>query len=117
MKTQNSGINLISDSSNITLGVPFAFSPNKNKSYWAITDSTSMLIRLNSSKQAQAPEAANPLKNFPTIITSMESEQLNTTHYLARALARSLVLSVLPVPAGPAGAPPRCNLSAPISVI
>ena len=47
----------------------------------------------------------------------MESEQLNTTHYLANALARSLVDSVLPVPAGPAGAPPRFNFNAPISVM
>lgn len=76
-----------------------------------------MLIRLNSSKQAQAPEAANPLKNLPTMITSIESEQLKTTHYLAKALARSLVDSVLPVPAGPAGAPPRWSFKAPIRVI
>ena len=34
----------------------------------------------------------------------MESEQLNTTHYLANALARSFVDSVFPVPAGPEGA-------------
>ena len=32
---------------------------------WAITDSTSSSIRLNSSKQAQAPAWASPLKNFP----------------------------------------------------
>ena len=31
---------------------------------WATTDSTSRIIRLNSSKQAQAPEAAKPLKNL-----------------------------------------------------
>jgi hypothetical protein len=37
----------------------------------------------------------------------MESEQLNTTHCLAKALAKSLTDSVLPVPAGPAGAPPK----------
>ena len=30
--------------------------------------------------------------------------------------ARSFVVSVLPVPAGPAGAPPRLSLSAPINV-
>ena len=47
----------------------------------------------------------------------MESEQLNTTHYLAKALAKSFVDSVLPVPAGPAGAPPRLSLRAPIKVI
>jgi hypothetical protein len=42
---------------------------------------------------------------------------LNTTHCLAKALARSLVDSVLPVPAGPAGAPPRFNYKAVINVI
>ena len=31
----------------------------------AITLSTSRSIRLNSSKHAQAPELASPLKNFP----------------------------------------------------
>lgn len=31
---------------------------------WATTDNTSNSIRLNSSKQAQAPEDANPLKNW-----------------------------------------------------
>jgi len=39
----------------------------------------------------------------------MSSEQLKTTHCFARALARSLVDSVLPVPAGPAGAPPKLS--------
>ena len=82
-----------------------------------MTDNTSILIRLNSSKQAQAPAEASPLKNFPTIIKSIESEQLNTTHYFANALARSFVDSVFPVPAGPAGAPPKFNRNAPIKVI
>ena len=36
---------------------------------------------------------------------------------LATALARSLVDSVFPVPAGPSGAPPRLSFSAPISVL
>jgi len=72
---------------------------------------------LNSSKQHHAPEAASPLKNLATIKWSISSEQLKTTHYLASALARSFVDSVLPVPAGPAGAPPRFNYKAPISVI
>lgn len=47
----------------------------------------------------------------------MESEQLNTTHYLANAFARSLVDSVFPVPAGPAGAPPKLSFRAPINVM
>lgn len=36
---------------------------------------------------------------------------------LASAFARSLVVSVLPVPAGPSGAPPRFNFKAPINVL
>jgi len=36
---------------------------------------------------------------------------------LATALAKSLHVSVLPVPAGPSGAPPRLSLRAPISVL
>ena len=84
---------------------------------WAMTESTSMSIRLNSSKQAQAPHWANPEKNRPMVLKSSESEQLKTTHWTARALARSLVVSVLPVPAGPAGAPPKFRCSAPVSVM
>jgi hypothetical protein len=76
-----------------------------------------MLILLNSSKQIQEPEAARPLKKEVIIIISIVGEQLNTTHYFANALARSFVDSVLPVPAGPAGAPPKSSFKAPISVI
>ena len=47
-------------------------------------------------------------------LKSKPSEQLKTTHCLARDLAKSFVVSVLPVPAGPAGAPPRSNCKAPI---
>ena len=36
---------------------------------------------------------------------------------LATALARSLEVSVFPVPAGPSGAPPRFSLIAPIKVL
>lgn len=32
--------------------------------YYAITDKTEGIIRLNSSKQHHAPELANPLKNY-----------------------------------------------------
>ena len=56
---------------------------------------------MNSSKHAQAPLLAKPLKNFPIALKSKPSEQLNTTHYLAKAFARSLTVSVFPVPAGP----------------
>ena len=56
---------------------PISVSSNTNRSrpcwmaiwiVWiccAITDSTSRSMRLNSSKHAQAPELASPLKNFP----------------------------------------------------
>ena len=37
-------------------------------------------------------------------LISRPSEQLKTTHCFATHLARSLTVSVLPVPAGPAGA-------------
>ena len=76
-----------------------------------------MLILLNSSKHAHAPALARPLKNLATIIWSIPSEQLNTTHYFAKAFARSFVDSVFPVPAGPAGAPPRLRFKAPINVM
>ncbi len=59
---------------------------------------------------------AKPLKNFPIAIKSSWSEQLNTTHWIAIALAKSFVVSVLPVPAGPAGAPPNFKWSAPVNV-
>lgn len=36
-------------------------------SCWAMTDRTSMSIRLNSSKQHQAPDCAKPLKKRPII--------------------------------------------------
>lgn len=58
----------MTDPSNSTYGVPFAFSPKRIKSCYAITDSTSILILLNSSKHAQAPADARPLKNLPTMI-------------------------------------------------
>ncbi len=107
-------------------------------------------MRLNSSKHAQAPACANPLKNLPIALKSRPSEQLNTTHYktqnshtkvsinscsgvrrcsntngseknkrtcFATALAKSLQVSVLPVPAGPSGAPPKFSFSAPSKVL
>lgn len=59
------------------------------RSCWAMTDNTSISILLNSSKQHQAPDCANPEKNLPIILKSSPSEQLNTTHCFARALAKS----------------------------
>jgi hypothetical protein len=60
---------------------------------------------LKSSKHDHAPHDARPLKNFPRVIKSRPSAQLNTTHCLATDFARSFVVSVFPVPAGPSGAP------------
>jgi len=51
------------------------------------------------------------------MIKSIESEQLKTTHCFAKAFAKSFVDYVFPVPAGPAGAPPRLSFRAPMSVI
>ena len=84
--------------------------------YWAITESTSTSIRLNSSKHAHAPQHARPAKNFAITITSHWSLQLNTMHYFATDLARSWMVSALPVPAGPYGAPPKFSCKAPIRV-
>ncbi len=53
---------------------------------------------MNSSKQDQAPAAINPLKNLAIAYIFRPSEQLKTTHYIAKALAKSFVVSVFPVP-------------------
>jgi hypothetical protein len=66
-----------------------------------MTESTSNSILLNSSKHDQEPQEISPLKNLAIAVTSNASEQLNTTQCFAIALAKSLVVSVLPVPAGP----------------
>ena len=42
------------------------------------TDKTSGINRLNSSKQVQDPEAANPLNTFPRDLKSISGEQLKT---------------------------------------
>ena len=65
-----------------------------------------MSILLNSSKQAQAPCWANPLKSLFIIPAVIWSEQLKTMQSLPNPFAKSFVDSVLPVPAGPAGAAP-----------
>lgn len=72
-------------------------------SYYAITDKTSTSIRLNSSKQDHAPCCAKPLNNLDINLYSIYSEQLNTMQNIPNTFAKSLVDSVLPVPAGPAG--------------
>ena len=54
------------------------------RSCWAITDNTSMSIRLNSSKQHQAPDWARPEKKRPiicrTTITSEQQQQQQQQH-------------------------------------
>jgi len=82
-----------------------------------MTDNTSKLILLNSSKQTHTPADVKPLKKVPIIFYSISGPQLNTLQSVARFLLKSFVVSVLPVPAGPAGAPPKFNLRAPINVI
>lgn len=66
-----------------------------------MTESTDMSIRLNSSKHPQAPHWQRPANIWPTARKSIPSPQLVTTHSRPNALAKSLVVSVLPVPAGP----------------
>ena len=55
------------------------------------------------------PAAINPLKNLAMLWVFNPSEQLKTTHCIAKAFPKSLVVSVFPVPAGPSGAPPKFN--------
>ena len=44
--------------------------------------------------------------NKEDVELAKELEQLKTTHYIATAFAKSLIVSVFPVPAGPDGLPP-----------
>jgi hypothetical protein len=72
---------------------------------------------LNSSKHPQNPVYTNPENIIPIAYLSNVSPQLVTTHLSAKLLARSFTVSVLPVPAGPAGAPPSLNVNAVVRVI
>lgn len=71
-----------------------------------IMDNTWLSILLNSSKQTHEPLADSPLKNLTILAYSKLEEQLSTMHNFASYLPKSLVVSVLPVPTGPSGAPP-----------
>jgi hypothetical protein len=64
---------------------------------------------LNSSKITHEPEDAIPLKNLSTFSYSMDVETFWIKHSLASVRAKSFVVSVLPVPKGPSGAPPYWN--------
>ena len=77
----------------------------------------STAIRLNSSKQPHAPVCARPEKVLAITLEFIWSEQFITITQMARPRPRSLVVSVFPVPAGPAGAPPRMRRSACVSVM
>ena len=81
------------------------------------TERTSIIILLNSSKQPHAPVYDNPINIYPNESVFIYSEQLNTKTGNPQALPKSLVVSVLPVPAGPAGAPPIFKESAYVKVI
>ena len=63
-------------------------------------------ILLNSSKQTHNPVVASPLKNLITLVYSKLDEQFMTKHDFPSYFAKSLVVSVFPVPTGPSGAPP-----------
>lgn len=82
-----------------------------------MTDKTSISILLNSSKQDQAPCWASPLNSLFIMLAVIWSEQLKTMQSRPNALAKSLVDSVLPVPAGPAGDAPSLLASAEVMVI
>lgn len=77
-----------------------------------MTDNTSISILLNSSRHDQAPDWQSPENNLFIITAVIYSEQLKTIQSRPRPLARSLVDSVFPVPAGPAGlAPSFCEIA------
>ena len=60
-------------------------------------------MRLNSSRDAHCPVAQSPFSSFYMFLAVNISEQFTTTQKRPMAFARSFVLSVLPVPAGPSG--------------
>lgn len=78
----------------------------------ATTDNTYNVIRLNSSKSPHHPDILIPLNNLAISLNLCWSEQFVTTTYCPNVLPRSFTVSVFPVPAGPAGAPPYQNESA-----
>lgn len=108
MKYPHEGISFIfSDSSgNINSVWPDFFADVIDSTYIATTDNTSKSILLNSSKQPHRPDWHNPLNIFAMSVNLCSEEQLVTTTNIPKVLPRSLTVSVFPVPAGPAGAPP-----------
>jgi len=62
--------------------VAFDFSASIiNENCCAITESTSICMRLNSSRQDQEPHCEKPEKKRAMVFTSKVSEQLNTMQY------------------------------------
>ena len=64
IKTLNVGLRLILEPSKSNMVIFAALARYIVRIYYAMTDNTSKSIRLNSSKQAHAPEDARPLKNL-----------------------------------------------------
>lgn len=62
--------------------------------------------------QQELPDCDSPDKIAATALLSIPSPQFVTIHSRANAFAKSLVVSVLPVPAGPAGAQPSFIINA-----
>lgn len=93
MKYPHDMSNLMSLPSNINLGAWASLAAFIVMICCATTDKTSTSIRLNSSKQHQLPDWANPEKNFPNVLKSSPSEQLKTTHNLPIACKKIKVHS------------------------
>ena len=81
---------------------PLNMRPRPLKSIW----SEQLKTTIPQTTQTSTFTSQSPLNMRPRPLKSIWSEQLKTTTYLPRALPMSLTVSVLPVPAGPAGAPP-----------
>ena len=100
------GLNGSSESSIRILGASSCFASESAITSYEMTASRLISSRLNSSKQAQDPFAARPLKNFDMEKKSICPWQLKTKQWRATFFPSSLIDSVFPVPAGPIGAPP-----------
>ncbi|KAI9578641.1 hypothetical protein GQX74_009215 [Glossina fuscipes] len=71
-----------------------------------MVESVASCRRLNSSKQPQAPQRAKPVSTFRHTWPHTSS-QLNTNTKRPSNAPKALTHSVLPVPAGPKGLPPK----------
>ena len=112
MKNPQVGTKLISLPSKTKVLTPALIASRTTLTCVETTDKTSMEILLNSSKHPQKPVWARPLKIRAVVSMSICSEQLLTITPKPKFLPKSFTVSVLPVPAGPAGAPPKIKLRA-----